>query len=167
MKINWKQLAQSPGYKSLKAALIKDIGGNGRNPSWRSKKELYKHFYWIIGRAKHYAHHIGLPVEEILRQWESDRKGGWFGYYQDRKPFNKFGTGKPRNVKPMSIRTSYRTSPWFNKREQRQRIKSAKESEAKLARKKAGKKRRWSMAAKKREARYREIVKEQNSNQSL
>lgn len=155
MKINWKQVAQSPGYKSLKAALIKDIGGNGLNTSGRSKEELYKHFYWIIGRAKHYAHHTDLPVEEILRQWEEDRKSWWLNHYQDRKPFNKFGTGKPRNVKPMNVSTSYRNSPWFNKIEQRQRIKSVKEREAKLARKQAGKKPRWSMADKKREALYR------------
>jgi hypothetical protein len=87
--INWKHVATTPGYKSLKAAYIKDV----QEAEWyrikfkqkpmREKAEFLKKFKWVIGRAMHYAHTYNRPIEDILWSWESDRKGWWLNYYQD------------------------------------------------------------------------------------
>ena len=54
MKINWKHLAATPGYKSLKAAMIHDIQNDindgrrlNRKP-FRDKHEFRKLFHWVI-----------------------------------------------------------------------------------------------------------------------
>lgn len=88
MKINWKDLAASPGYISLKGAYIKDVQDaskeklKGRKPI-RDKKEFLRHFNWVICRAKHYAYHLGRDVSSVLDEWESKRTYWWLNYYQD------------------------------------------------------------------------------------
>ncbi|RLC02967.1 MAG: hypothetical protein DRH90_12485 [Deltaproteobacteria bacterium] len=92
MQINWKKVAASPGYKSLKAACIKNIKEDqdialrhGGSP-FRSKAELRRLFVWVIGRATHYAYKQDRPIEDILWAWESDRGNQWwFGYYSNHK----------------------------------------------------------------------------------
>lgn len=85
MQIDWNYLATTPGYKSLKAAYVHDLKQN-----WRTKKELYAHFQWVISRAKHYAYTAGEPIENILNAWEEQRNYWWMNYYQNcrqpRKP---------------------------------------------------------------------------------
>jgi hypothetical protein len=96
MKINWKHLATTPGYKSLKAAYIKDVqhaeryrSRFGRKPM-REKEEFLQKFKWVIGRATHYAHRTNRSVEDVLWSWESDRDHWWLNYYQDcRQPKKK------------------------------------------------------------------------------
>ena len=115
MKINWKQLAKSSGYKSLKAAYIKSAmqAGRSANPM-RDKKELYANFQWVINRAKHYADHLNRSIESILNEWEEKRTYGILNYYQDcRQP--KFNS---RSLEPAGIRSirkyykkSYRNDP--------------------------------------------------------
>ena len=58
-KINWKQLAQTEGYKSLKRAAI--------------LQKDYKTFNWAINRAKHYSYYENRRMEEILLCWENLR----------------------------------------------------------------------------------------------
>lgn len=88
MKVDWKHLATTPGYKSLKAAYIRDVQAaakdiqRGRRPM-RDKKEFLTQFKWVISRACHYAYHQRLPIESILNMWENNRKQWWFGYYQE------------------------------------------------------------------------------------
>jgi hypothetical protein len=95
MKIDWKKVAASPGYKSLKAAYIKDVQGNQR---WvrkgvrpmRDKAEFLRHFRWVISRAMYYAHRYNRPIEAVLWSWESDRTYWWLNYYQEgRQPKKK------------------------------------------------------------------------------
>ena len=93
--INWKKVAASPGYKSLKAAYIKDVQGNqryirrGQRPM-RDKAEFYRHFKWVISRAMYYAHLYKRPIESILNHWEEHRTYWWLNYYQEgRQPKKK------------------------------------------------------------------------------
>lgn len=88
MKINWKKVAASKGYKSLKAAYEKDVQDahrtidKGSRPM-RNKETFRKHFQWVIERAKHYANHYGVPLEYILYKWEEERDYWWLNFYQD------------------------------------------------------------------------------------
>jgi len=79
VKIDWKHLATTPGYRSLKAAYIHDTV-SGR--SFSSKQSLYKHFTWVINRAKNYSHATGRSIEDVLNVWENDRTYSWDNYYQ-------------------------------------------------------------------------------------
>ena len=95
MNIDWKKVAASPGYKSLKAAYVHDVQGNqryirrGHRPI-RDKAEFRRHFKWVIGRAMYYAHKYNRPIEAILWSWESDRNYWWLNYYQEaRQPKKK------------------------------------------------------------------------------
>ncbi len=78
MNIDWKHLATTKGYKSLKAAYVYDV-----KKGWRNKKESFLLFIWAIGRAKHYAHHTGRSIESILNEWEDKRSYWWRNFYQD------------------------------------------------------------------------------------
>lgn len=84
MKVNWKELSATDGYKSLKAAYIFDVKESMkyRNPM-REKSEFIKHFQWVISRAKHYACHQGLSIETVLNSWEEKRSYWWLNFYQD------------------------------------------------------------------------------------
>jgi len=92
MKIDWKYLASTPGYISLKAAYIRDVKESTEHPRpMRNKAEFLHHFIWVIGRAKHYSHHLKIPIEDILNKWEACRDYWWLNYYQNsRQP--KFHT---------------------------------------------------------------------------
>ena len=78
MQVDWKSLAQSKGYKSLKAAYAHDI-----RKKWRSKEELQKLFKWVMGRAQHYAIRKGITMHQVIDEWEEKREQWWFGYYSN------------------------------------------------------------------------------------
>ena len=81
MKIDWKELSKSEGYKSLKKSYIRsvsDIGGD----RWHKESALDK-FNWSISRAKHYSHVLGISLADILYAWESERTYSFQGYYQE------------------------------------------------------------------------------------
>lgn len=86
MKIDWKHLATTTGYKSLKKAYIHDVkdAAKQKHPM-RRKAEFIRHFQWVIGRASHYAHHTGKSIEYVLDGWEFKRDYWWLNYYQDCK----------------------------------------------------------------------------------
>ena len=86
MKIDWKKVSQSKGYKSLKGAYIKDAKTATTRGSLRSKQEYYKRFQLVIGKAKNYSYHTGKPIEEILLEWENRRDYWWFSFYNHYKP---------------------------------------------------------------------------------
>lgn len=106
MKVDWKKVAASAGYISLKAAYIKDVKKDqdaalrhGCRP-FRSKEEFRRKFKWVIGRAVHYAHIYNRPVESFLWMWESDRDYWWLNYYQEgRQPKKHSNSLRPRNYK--------------------------------------------------------------------
>lgn len=108
MKINWKIVAQSEGYKSLKATMIQAIQDNSKliqlgHIPMRSKEYFHKHFKWIITRAISYAEFYRLPLEFILNDWESKRTYCWLNYYQEcRQPKpNRSGLVKPKSLKTL------------------------------------------------------------------
>lgn len=88
MKVDWKKLSKSAGYKSLKAAYVHDVqeaarsAARGHRPM-RDKQEFLKKLRWVIARAKHYAYHQNKSLEYILNKWEKDRTFWWLNYYQD------------------------------------------------------------------------------------
>lgn len=99
MKIDWKVVASSPGYKSLKASYVRDLTrGN------RSKQELLRKFRWVIDRAKHYAHHKGTFLQDVLNHWESKRDYWWLNYYQESNQ-PKFHSGSIKRRK--NLKTYY------------------------------------------------------------
>ena len=82
--IDWKHLATTEGYKSLKATYVKAVQDAAkRQHPLRGKAELLRQFQWVINRAKHYAQHTGKSMEVILNEWEEGRTYCWLNYYQD------------------------------------------------------------------------------------
>ena len=89
MNIDWKHLATTSGYQSLKAAYTEEVKEAerekvrfNRRPR-REKEEFLKLFNWVISRAKHYAHHKNIPIEIILNEWEEKRGYWWLNFYQE------------------------------------------------------------------------------------
>jgi len=158
MRIDWKSLAKSEGYRSLKAALIKDVTKASRQQRpMRKKAEFYKLFRWVIARAKHYAFRKGVPIEVVLDGWESTRNRSWWLSHYGEHHQPKLPSGRPRNVRPSSeIWWSRDPISRFSEIRSRRRI------NAQNLRKEAGKPARWGAIRKKREAEYRE-----RRNQSL
>ena len=150
MNIDWKVVANSPGYKSIKAAYIKSAmqAGEQKHPM-RDKAELYKNFQWVICRAKHYAEHLNWTIESVLVEWEAKRTYGILNYYQDcRQPKFHSGLKKPIGVK--GTRNFYKNHRFYGD-ELNIRKKIVLEAIALNQKKRdAGKKPRWSPARKKR-----------------
>lgn len=102
-KIDWKKVAASPGYRSLKAAYQRELDKidkerqRGHRPM-RDKAEFLARFNWIICRAKHYSHRLNKPIEDVLNEWENRRSGWWFGYYG-----NNIARIHSNSLKPMGI----------------------------------------------------------------
>lgn len=98
MKIDWKHLASTAGYKSLMKSVTRDVQDankqrqRGHRPM-RDKEEFMKNFRWVINRAIHYSHHTGRPIHEILNDWESKRDYWWLNYYKE-------GRQPKLNIKP-------------------------------------------------------------------
>lgn len=106
MKIDWKHLASTAGYKSLMAAVTKDVQSASRrrergNIPMRDKKEFMTKFRWAICRATHYSQHTGKPVHKILTEWESKRDYWWLNFYSDH---NLPKLSKNNSLKPLGIR---------------------------------------------------------------
>jgi hypothetical protein len=74
--INWKEVSQSEGYKSLKAAYA------SRVQQWPGRKEeFYANFQDILSRCKRMAHTQGKTLIEVLDYHESRRTYSYFNYY--------------------------------------------------------------------------------------
>lgn len=160
MEIDWKQLAQSPGYKSLKAAYTRDVQeARDRQRKFgramRDKDEFLRLFNWVICRAKHYAHVTGEPIEDFLNTWEEKRSYWWLNYYQDcRQPKLHRDILKPIGLN--GVKSSLKKDSWYENDPVRlkERVRSAARFEqGKRSRSKKG---RWSLERKKREAYWRE-----------
>lgn len=150
--VNWKEVSQSAGYKTLKEAYIFDVSEAarekraGRRPR-RDKQEIYQHFQWVICRAIHYADYKGKSVSDILTEWESARRYWWINYYQDcNQPKLHSGGKKPIGLNGLRkyYRKAYRNDPARLKHrvmEEIQRVQKISSTK---------KKARWTMARKKR-----------------
>ena len=105
MKINWKAVAASPGYISMKAAIAADANRWGR-----PDKRYQEAFDFAINRAKHliyspiYSKTRDYTLQLImqLHAWEVDRKQNFINYYSG---YNLSKKKKHSNVlKPGGIR---------------------------------------------------------------
>ncbi len=167
MKIDWKYLSTTPGYKSLKKAVVENIARKHR-----SKKETYQMFYTTINRAKHYAHKLNKPIEEVLNGWEEKRKdknnriGEWVIQFYPGHCRDQYRLGKLHrapNVKPKNPINYYRTDPWCKKdpiRKKAMILKTIMEIQKQNSKRK-GKKARWSNERKAREKRRKEYAKQE------
>lgn len=149
MQINWKALADSPGYRSLKKAYCSDAYEAGRyKQPMRSKQDYLRRFYWVINRAKHYAIHQGRALESVLNEWEADRSYWWVNYYQENNQ-PKLSLKKKNPITHLTfLRKHHRGfygKIWYFKKH-RDAVRKA----AVDARKAAGKPARWTSAQKKR-----------------
>ena len=98
MKIDWKYVANTKGYKSLKAAYIQDVQKAREHErkfgrAMRDKAEFLKLFNWVIARATHYAHHENSTIDVVLDRWESKRTCWWLGFYGESKYQPKYTSG--------------------------------------------------------------------------
>ena len=83
MKIDWKELSKSEGYRSLKKSYVANVSGyGGRGVSECEKESALHKFHWVINRAKHYSNVLGFSVGDILTAWESKRTYCYHNYYQ-------------------------------------------------------------------------------------
>ena len=167
MKIDWKVVAQSMGYRKLKQSYQ-----NSQMRSARFKNNSYeldrqtKQFKWIISRATHYAHHLNTTLQDILNCWEAKRTYNWESYYTDHK-FPKLGKTCD-TVKPKLPLNYYRKDPYYKRNPESKRTAVFKEI-LRLQKKyslRKGSKARWDSERKKREAKHREYLKAQKAKLS-
>lgn len=147
MKLDWKFIALTPGYKSLKAAYIVDVNRKYGRP----KEELYKQFQWVIALAKHYSSKTGKSVDQVLTSWEVDRTYGWTSFYACHNlPKLHSNCLKPLGVN--GIRNYHKTA-WFSSSEQEVKHKVCRFIQDQQPRR--SKKKRWDMGYKRRMKRHR------------
>jgi len=146
MTINWKEVAASTGYQSMKAAVANEKArahARGSKPDKRYEQA----FNFAINRAKHYAHYIGCDLQDVLNDWEEARDYNFMSYYANHH-FPRFEekTRKLTGVKGQikNIKNIYHGDP----KSKAKRILSLLVGQQKTASKKT--KPRWSMARKKR-----------------
>lgn len=116
MQIDWKHLATTGGYRSLKTAYIHDAA-KGKRASY-GKPELLRKFQWVINRAKHYAHHKGVSIESILNAWEENRGYWWFSYYDDHTQ-PKLNAQKTRAMGAKTSGNNTKKPRWSTERKKR------------------------------------------------
>ena len=85
MLINWKHLASTTGYKSLKAAMEQDVQDANRSRQhgqipMRDKVEFRRQFVKVIRHAVRYSNLHKVPVHEVLTEWEGNRRQWWMSY---------------------------------------------------------------------------------------
>ena len=100
IKIDFKSLSNSKGYKRLKQDVIDTIlrdtrdkrkdkicfsvtGCNKKSGNCVCFHRYCNTFKWAIDRAKHYALFFNMKVEEVLDAWEDDRSYWFMNFYQD------------------------------------------------------------------------------------
>ena len=99
MKIDWKAVAASPGYKSMKATVAEEAQQSARRkrvPDIRYQQV----FEFAINRAKHYSHVTGISIENILNAWEEQRTYSFLNYYDTyRKPKQHSHICEPQGIR--------------------------------------------------------------------
>lgn len=156
MVIDWNAVSRSPGYRSLKAAYIRDVQENNRRARpMRNKEEFLRRFRWVIGRAKHYATRQGRSLEDVLNEWEAERDHWWLNYYQDAQQ-PRLRSGRPGNVRPPGSAHYLKHHRMLTASERRQRLARERQRYAQFQRKRVlNKKPRWSPEQKHHAARMR------------
>jgi len=91
MKLDWKRISKSTGYKSMKKEVV-DYTNKAKRLNWGRDDEYQKKFEFIINRAKHYTvKTIVLYTNDrmvnttafikILDEWEEKRTYCFINYY--------------------------------------------------------------------------------------
>lgn len=137
MKIDWKQLAATPGYRLFKSKYTEyRMYKHSRNV-----KEAHKLFMKIIGIAQSKTHNAKIPEDaqtlymaSLLHRWAKEQDQNWLGYYSGSK-FKKPNSGalKDRNV------IKYYEEHRYGKKYPLARVSSCQQR----LRKESGKKPRW------------------------
>lgn len=167
MQIDWKTVAKSPGYRSLKAAYVKRM--TFRQVDKDRARMAFKH---TIGRITHRAARLGLSFEKTLNVLEEQRvkaSHNWESFYSNHH-LPKLPSGKPRNVEPGGHETHLRrmsklrgsvsnkdAQALFFQSLRRHRLCAAREARAAL-----GKKPRWTKERKRHSKRQREYRQQQS-----
>lgn len=144
MKVDWKAVAKSEGYRSLKYALL------GPERHKRMNREAYfKTFKRVIALAKNHACRRGVTIDVVLDEWEYDRNYNAHSYYNG---ISKIFTEKQlkNKAKPLSIEKSIQRYWWGDNTTKLPRIRELRTREAMTRREQSGKKQRWSAAKKRR-----------------
>lgn len=159
MKIDWKMVAQSTGYRSLKQSYQQTQKHSARFKGNSNELDRQtKLFHWIICRAKHYAYHLNTSIEDILNGWEANRNYNWRSYYSDHR-FPKLGK-TALTVKPMNRINYFRKDPYYKNHPESKKVQVFKEilRQQRQNSKKVGDKARWTPERKEREARHRKYL---------
>lgn len=80
MDIDWKEVAASSGYISMKAAVAAEATRVRKFKHNKPDKRYFEAFNFAINRAKHYAHTIGTSLIFVLNDWEDKRKYNFINY---------------------------------------------------------------------------------------
>lgn len=147
MKVDWKVVAASPGYTSLKEAYKHDLF-----KKYRNKKQLLDKFNWVICRAKHYSYHTGMSLEDVLNMWENKRTYWWIGYYS-----NQNQPKLSSSLRPQGFRGAikyYRNSRWISPKRRKYLICKVNSEFSKTKQKEP---KRWTTEKKRRAARYSNV----------
>lgn len=127
MKLDWKKISQSDGYKSLKAAYTKSVQHFAVD-----KKEYHKEFIAILCRAEHFTCVRLKSINEypadikdntevfitVLEQWEIKRTYDWRNFYQGQF----FAKAHSNSLKPNGIKVQLKrakNSRWYDAKTKR------------------------------------------------
>jgi hypothetical protein len=121
-KPDWKFIATTPGYKSLKAAYIK---GKRSSCQWE-RRHAEEGFRLAISLAKRYSALSGKPIHEILNTWEKGHTYGSMSSYYSNLKYKSYLYKVPHKYKATKevTRTKNRWAKWRKKHAARQRKKS-------------------------------------------
>jgi hypothetical protein len=148
MTLDWKEISQSEGYRSLKAAYTRDVQECNKSVQrehrpMRKKAEFFEKFQWVVSRAIHYAHHQSRSVSEVLTEWEAKRRYWWLNYYQE---CNQPWLVKSEYVKHRTLRNFFKKDYKHNPKRGVKHYFNALLREQQLKSNRQGNKRRWTKA---------------------
>ena len=132
MKINWKQVAVSEGYISLKKAYIQSLHDIEKHKQrWgrcnQNKEELHERFNAIICRAKCHAYAYNSSIETVLIVWERTRKKSnsynWDSfYYLNNNMLKKPFQDKLKPIGTKGFKKNIRKDRWYTPVQRRKRM---------------------------------------------
>lgn len=105
MKIDWKALAKTEGYISLKEAyavsLLREFRWRTNYPA--EKRQLHRKFMQAIGKVKSEASILGISMKVVINSWELQRakeKHGWDSFYgPHHRKISNSGVLKPLGIR--------------------------------------------------------------------
>lgn len=109
MQVDWKSVCQCAGYKSLKAAYIRDAAEARAHKKqgryvMRKPDELYRAFQKALALVYRCAVAAGMPFEHALALTEADRSYWWLNYYQRHIVYRALQFSPVSAVKPQGLR---------------------------------------------------------------